>query len=210
MPKASWQVHLLIALAYLSNYMGLTFSNAIMWYFSTITRFLSFIFHIIISHLFAPIAQISLTIALLWYLFFRYLSSGGPPSWTPFHKDQKVHEEIYSGLEANCKTDKTSIFGQLNFFIGSVLLLKSNLKYSCFVYFIWMLFFMYRMQKIELTTDKNIRVLTGVFNGLGIFGCFATICYIHYKNAFPGNGSSTLEVDDPYFDVRNKSKEAVK
>jgi hypothetical protein len=204
MPKASWQVHLLIALAYLSNYMGLTFSNAIMWYFSTITRFLSFIFHIIISHLLAPIAQISLTMALLWYLFFRYMTFSD--FWT--RKDwkwtTKIHEEIYSGLDANCKTDKTSIFGQLNYFIGSVLLLKSNLKYSCFFYFIWMLFFMYRMQKIELTTDKNIRVLTGVFNGLGIFICFATICYIHYKNAFPGNGSSTLEVDDPYFDDRNK------
>jgi hypothetical protein len=202
MPKASWQVHLLIALAYLSNYMGLTFTNAIMWYFSTITRFLSFIFHIIISHLFAPIAQISLSIALLWYLFFRYLPSRGPPQ-------SKIHEEIYSGLEANCKTDKTSILGQLNYFIGSVLLLKSNrmhswLNYSCFVFFIWMLFFMYRMQKIELTTDKNIRVLTGVFNGLGIFGCLAAICYIHYKNAFPGNGTSTLEVVDPHFDERNE------
>ena len=203
MPKASWQVHLLIAIAYLSNYMGLTFSNAIMWYFSTITRFLSFLCHIIISHLVAPIAQISLTMALLWYLFFRYLSSFGPPQ-------SKVHEEIYSGLDANCKTDKTSIFGQLNYFLGSVLLLKSNLKFSCFVFFIWMLFFMYRMQKIELTTDKNIRVLTGVFNGLGIFVCFAAICYIHYKNAFSGNGTSTLEVVDPYFDDRNKmNKETI-
>ena len=197
MPKASWQVHLLIALAYLSNYMGLTFSNAAMWYFSTLTRFISFICHIIISHLFAPMAQISLTIAMLWYLFFRYLSSFGPPQ-------SKIHEEIYSGLDANCKTDKTSIFGQLNYFLGSVLLLKSNLTYSCFVFFIWMLFFMYRMQKIELTTDKNIRVLTGVFNGMGIFGCFAAICYIHYKNAFPGNNSSELEVVDPFYDDRNK------
>lgn len=203
MPKASWQVHLLIALAYLSNYMGLTFSNAIMWYVSTIGRFLAFLCHIIISHLVAPLAQMSLSIALLWYLFFRYLSSGGPPQ-------SKVHEEIYSGLEANCKTDKTSILGQLNFFIGSVLLLKSNLKYSCFVFFIWMLFFMYRMQKIERTSDKNIRVLTGVFNGLGIFGCLAAICYIHYKNAYPGSGPSKLEVVDLFFDDRNKSKEAVK
>ena len=67
-----------------------------------------------------------------------------------------------------------------------------------------MLFFMYRMQKIERTTDKNIRVLTGVFNGLGIFGCFVAICYIHYKNAFSGSDPSDLEVVDPHYLERNK------
>jgi len=176
MPKASWQVHLLIAFAYLSNYMGVNFVNVAMWYISTLTRFISFLFHVIISHLLASIAQFTLTIWLLW-LFVRYLPS--PPI-------SKIHEEMSASREESCKTDKSSILGQIEKFLGTWAFtnLGTGWKYTdftCFTIFIWMLWFMYRMQKIELASDKNIRVLTGVFNTLGIIVSFFYILYIHFK-----------------------------
>ena len=179
MPKASPQVHLLIMLGYLSTYLGLSFTNAAMWYLFTLGRFLTFIFHIIISHLMAPIAQFWLTMALLWYFLLRYL-----PVVTPGLPITDIYNKISGEQEKTCKSDDSSFMGKVNYLFGKYLLQKSNLTsskgdWSCFVFFIWMLFFMYRMQKIEQTSDKNLRVITGVFNGLGIIGCIGYILYIH-------------------------------
>lgn len=191
MPKASWQVHLLLAVAYLSNYMGLSLTNAAMWYMFQLSRLITFIFHIIITHLMAPIAQFTITLMLLWYFVVRYIPKGGPDF-------NGIYDQISGGQGKDCKTDKISILGQINDLLGTWLLLENKGSTpSCFVFFIWMLFFMYRMQKIELTTDKNMRILTGVFNGLGIFGCFGYICYVHFKKAgvaVNGTRGADLEV----------------
>jgi hypothetical protein len=179
MPKASPQVHLLIALGYLSTYLGVSLTNAAMWYLFTLGRLLTFIFHIIIAHLMAPIAQFWLTMALLWYFLLRYL-----PLVTPGLPISELYDKVAGGQEKTCKSDDSSFMGKVNHLFGKYLLQKSKKissegDWSCFFFFIWMLFFMYRMQKIEQTGDKNLRVLTGVFNGLGIFGCIAYILYIH-------------------------------
>ena len=193
MPKASWQVHLLVAIAYLSNYMGLNFTNAAMWFMFSIGRFITFLCHIIFSHLLAPIAQFSVTLFLLWYVVLRYIPKGGVDF-------TGIYDKI-SSAEKNCKTNETSIYGQINNLLGTWLLLPKSKSYSGFVFFIWMLFFMYRMQKIELTNDKNIRILTGVFNGLGIFICFGFIVKSHI-NWSPFSQPEKLTVFDEFFDER--------
>jgi hypothetical protein len=186
MPKAASEIHLLITMAYLSKFLGISITNAVMWYLFSIGRLIKFICMIIFAHIFAPTAQFMASFWIFWFVLGpHFIMNGG------FGKINDIYEQVSGAPEKSCENSGNSFINRMNVFFGTYLLHKvesgDNIKISCFTFFIWFLFFIYRLGKMDQITDRNIRLWTGISNGVGMAICVACIIMRHFWSYFFGD-----------------------
>ena len=200
MPKASSQVHLLLTFAYLSKYFGTNVTNAVLWFLFSIARLVKFICIIIFTHIMAPTAQFILSIWAFWYLLGPHFVMNGGIS-----KISEIYDEVSGAPDKSCENSGNSIFGKMNSFFGQYMLNKieptSYVPFSCFTLFIWMLFFMYRLGKIELASSSAIRIWTGLVNGIGIGICALGIILTHFWKRYTKAGFGIGKSNDMQLNV---------
>ena len=194
MPKAASEIHLLITVAYLSKYLGITFTNAVMWYLFKISRLIKFICLIIFSHILAPTAQFIASFWIFWFVLGpHFIMNGG------LGKINDIYSQVSGAPEKSCENSGSSFINRMNVFFGNYLLHKvessDNIKISCFTFFIWFLFFIYRLGKMDQITDNNIRLWTGLTNGIGMAVCVICIFIRHFWSYFFGESYGSTDSD---------------
>ena len=106
------------------------------------------------------------------------------------NKIGEIYEQVSGAPDKSCENSGNSFINRMNVFFGTYLLHKvesgDTIKISCFTFFIWLLFFIYRLGKMDQITDNNIRIWTGITNGVGIAICAIAILVRHFWTYFFG------------------------
>lgn len=166
-PKASGIITLLLVFKYLSESFG-GLVKTLNWAMSFIGSLMTFIFVIIIVHMFAGGAQFVFCLMISFYLLGPFFIKEGGISQI---------DSIYNNFSGATGKLYFPFIGKLSEFIGEYMVHTVNKKtpMSTFFFCILLLFFIYRFTFVSVSNHPNVKLFTVLGNSIGIIYCLISI-----------------------------------